>query len=34
MDVRTSNNNYYPNYIDCSNPIYKHSEVDKSRNKK
>ena len=34
MDVKTSNNNYYPINIDCSNPIYKHNEVDKYTNKK
>ena len=34
MDVKTSNNNYYPIYIDCSNPIYKHNDVHKYTNKK
>ena len=29
-----NNNNSYPIHIDCSNPIYKHNEVDKYTNKK
>ena len=33
MNVKTSNNNYYPIHIDCSNTIYKHNEVDKITNK-
>ena len=33
MNVKTSNNNYYPINIDCSNTIYKHNEVDRITNK-
>ena len=33
MNVKTSNNNYYPINIDCSNTIYKHNEVDLITNK-
>ena len=34
MDVKSSNNNYYPINIDCSNPIYKQNKIDKNENNK